>query len=174
MEQFADLVLLGQVTKPHGIRGEIKVYPFSGEPENFLQYSKILLAPDEETVPRPYTIKRVRVQKNTVLLQLEECLTRNQAEELVQFRLYVHEDDLPEPEQDEFYLRDLEGKQVMTEQGEILGIVQGILQRDVQDIVRVSNGRKEYLLPIVPEFFAAVDDNQITVSLPPGLLDINS
>ncbi len=174
MEQSADLVLLGKVTKPHGIRGEIKVYPLSGVPENFLQYSQVLLAPDEETVPRPYTIKRARVQKNTVLLQLEECLTRNQAEELVHFLLYLYEDDLPEPDPGEFYLRDLEGKQVVTQQGEILGTVQGILQQGVQDIARVTNGRKEYLIPLVPEFFVALDDNQVTVSLPPGLLDINT
>jgi len=174
MEQTADLVLLGKVTKPHGIRGEIKVYPFSGEPENFLQYSRILLAPDEHGVPQSYTVKRARVQKNTVLLQLEECLTRNQAEELVNFFLYVYEDELPKPEPGEFYLRDLEGKQVVTEQGETLGTVHGILQRGVQDIVRVTNGQKEYLIPLVPEFLVALDNNRVTVSLPPGLLDINT
>jgi len=174
MEQSSDLVLLGKVTKPHGIRGEIKVYPFSGEPENFLQYSHVLLAPDVETVPRSYTIKRARVQKKSVLLQFDDCLTRSEAEALVHFLLYIHEDELPEPDSGEFYLRDLEGKEVVTEQGEILGTVHGILQRGVQDVVRVTNGQMEYLIPLVPEFLVALDNNRVTVSLPPGLLDINT
>ena len=174
MEQSTDLVLLGKVTRPHGIRGEVKVYPYSGEPENFLHYSRVLLAPEENSVPRPYTIERARVQKNSVLLQLKECLTRNQAEELVNFLLYLPEDELPEPEPGEFYLRELEGKQVVTEQGEILGTVDGILQRGVQDLARVTNGQKEYLIPLVPEFFVALDNTRVTVSLPPGLLDINT
>ena len=168
-----DLVLLGKITKPHGIRGEVKVYPYSGDPENLLHYSSVLIAAGEDADLVPYTIERARVQKNSVLLQLENCSTRNDAEELVDCQLYVHEDELPEPDQDEFYLRDLEGKQMVTEQGQVIGRVTGILTGAGQDLARVKDGTQEYLIPLIPEFLVAIDENEVRVSLPPGLLEIN-
>jgi len=173
-EKTGDFVLLGKITKPHGIRGEVKVYPYSGEPENLLHYSRILIAADEEADLVPYTIERARVQKNSVLLQLENCTTRNDAEVLVDYRLYVHEDELPEPDQDEFYLRDLEGKQMVTEQGQVIGRVTDILTGAGQDLARVKNGTHEYLIPLTSEFLVAIYKNEVRVSLPPGLLEINT
>ena len=168
-----DLVLLGKVTKPHGIRGEVKVYPYSGEPESFIQYSRVLLASSRNAVPVEFRIKRARVQKNLALLQLEGCDTRNDAEALVQSLLYVHEDELPDPDEDEFYLRDLEGKQVVTDQGQVIGRVSAILINGVQELAQVTDGKHEYVIPLVPEFLVSIDDNEVRVSLPPGLLEIN-
>ena len=173
-ENSGNFVLLGKIIKPHGIRGEVKVYPFSGEPENLLHYSRVLIAAGEDTDFVPYMIERARVQKNSVLLQLENCITRNDAEELVNCRVYVHEDELPEPDQDDFYLRDLEGKQMVTEQGQVIGRVIGILPGAGQDLARVQDGQQEYLIPLTPEFLVAIDENEIRVSLPPGLLEINT
>ena len=173
-EKPGDLVLLGKITKPHGIRGEVKVYPYSGEPENLLHYSRVLITADEEADFVPYRVERARVQKNSVLLQLENCSTRNDAEELVDYQLYVHEDELPEPDQDEFYLRDLEGKQMITEQGQVIGRVTDILTGSGQDLARVKDGTQEYLIPLTPEFLVAIDENEVRVSLPPGLLEINT
>lgn len=173
MERADDLVLLGKVTKPHGIRGEVKVYPYSGEPENFIQYSRVLLSSSNNADPVEYRIKRARVQKNLVLLQLEGCDNRNDAEALVQSQLYVHEDELPEPDKDEFYLRDLEGKQVVTEQGQLIGRVSAILSNAGQDLVQVTDGKNEYVIPLVPEFLVSIDENEVRVTLPPGLLEIN-
>ena len=173
-EKPGDLVLLGKITKPHGIRGEVKVYPYSGEPENLLHYSRVLITADEDTDFVPCKVERARVQKNSVLLQLENCSTRNDAEELVDYRLYVHEDEMPEPDQDEFYLRDLEGKQMVTEQGQVIGRVTGILTGSGQDLARVKDGTQEYLIPLIPEFLVAIDENEVRVSLPSGLLEINT
>lgn len=173
-EKTGDLVLLGKITKPHGIRGEVKVYPFSGEPKNILHYSCVLIATGEDADLVPYTIERARVQKNSVLLQLENCTTRNDAEVLVDCRLYVHEDELPEPDHDEFYLRDLEGKKMVTEQGQVIGRVIGILTGAGQDLARVKDGKQEYLIPLTSEFLVAIDENEVRVSLPPGLLEINT
>lgn len=173
-EKSGDLVLLGKITKPHGIRGEVKVYPYSGEPDNLLNYSLVLVAVDKDADLVPYRIERARVQKNSVLLQLENCTTRNDAEALVDCRLYVYEDELPEPDQDEYYLRDLEGKQMVTEQGQVIGRVTGILIGAGQDFARVKDGTQEHLIPLAPDFLVTIDENEVRVSLPPGLLEINT
>ena len=174
MERAGNLVLLGKVTKPHGIQGEVKVYPYSGEPENFLQYSSILLAADEDSELVPCRIKRARVQKNSVLLMLDISSSRNDAEALVHSLVYLHEDNLPGLGQDQFYLRDLEGKQMVTEQGQVIGRVTAFLTGSGQDIARVKNGDQEYMIPMVPEFLIAIEEDEVRVSLPPGLLEINT
>jgi 16S rRNA processing protein RimM len=173
MERAEERVLIGKVTKPHGIRGEVKVYPYSGIPENFLHYTRVLLAADATAAAKIYTIERARVQKNSVLVQLQGCTTRNEAEALVQQQVFVLEDDLPELDPDEFYLRDLEGRRMVTEDGTTIGTITGILTTGGQDIVQVKGEGREYMIPLVPEFLVALTEDEVRVSLPPGLLDIN-
>ncbi|WP_339133753.1 MAG: ribosome maturation factor RimM [Candidatus Electrothrix sp. GW3-4] len=169
-----DLIPLGKVTKAHSIRGEIKVHPFSGSPETMLQYAEIFLGSEDGVTPTTYQVKRARVQKNAVLLQLEGCSDRNAAEKLVGFQVHVHKDALPEPDPDEFYLRELEGKLLKTTEGRAVGRVIGFLVNSAQDILRVKGDGEEYLIPLIPEFLHAVHEDEVTVSLPPGLLEINS
>jgi 16S rRNA processing protein RimM len=169
-----DLVLVGKVTKAHSIRGEVKVYPFSGSPETMMQYSEIFLTSKNCTTPVRYQVKRARIQKKAVLLQLKGCTDRTAAEQLVQAQVYVHEDALAAPEPDEFYLRDLEGKLLITQDGQTIGRVHSFLDNGAQDILRVKGKGKEYLIPLIPEFLQAVTGDEVMVSLPPGLLEINS
>lgn len=169
-----DLVLVGKVTKAHSLRGEIKVHAFSGSPEMLVQYSEMFLVSKNCTAPVLHQIERARIQKNAVLLQLKGCTDRNAAEQLVQAQVYVHEDALPEPEPDEFYLRELEGKLLKTQDGQTIGRIHSFLTNSMQDILRVKENGEEYLIPLIPEFLQAVTQDEVTVSLPPGLLEINS
>jgi len=174
VEDLEDFVPLGRITKAHSIRGEIKVFPFSGSPETMLHYSELLLVSKDCATPTTYRIERARVQKNAVLLRLEGCNDRNAAEDLVRSQVYVHKDALPEPDPDEFYLRDLEGKLLKTTEGQAVGRITGFLANSAQDLLCVQGDEEEYLIPLIPEFLHAVDEDEVTVSLPPGLLEINS
>jgi 16S rRNA processing protein RimM len=172
--QDKELVPLGKVTKAHSIQGEIKVHPFSGSPETMLRYAEIFLGFEDGATPTVYRVERARVQKNAVLFRLAGCNDRNGAEKLVGCQVYVHQDALPEPGPDEFYLRDLEGKILKTAEGRAVGRVIGFLANSAQDLLRVQGDTEEYLIPLIPEFLHAVDEDAVTVSLPPGLLEINS
>lgn len=169
-----DLVQVGKVSRAHSVRGEIRVHPFSGSPEMMAQYSEIFLISKDCTTPVTYQVERARIQKNAVLFQLKGCTDRNAAEQLVQAQVCVHEDALPEPEPDEFYLRELEGKLLKTQDGQTIGRVHSFLTNGMQDILRVKKNGEEYLIPLIPEFLQAVTEDEVTVSLPPGLLEINS
>ncbi|WPD24440.1 MAG: ribosome maturation factor RimM [Candidatus Electrothrix scaldis] len=171
---YKDFVPVGKVTKAHSIRGEIKVYPFSGSPEAMLRYKELLLATEEGASPLSYQVERARIQKNSVLLQLKGCSDRNAAEKLVQAQVYVHNSALPKLQPDEFYLRDLEGKLLKTEDGQTVGRVTGFLMNSLQDLICVTGKEEEYLIPLVPEFIQAINEEEVTVSLPQGLLEINS
>jgi 16S rRNA processing protein RimM len=168
-----DFILLGKVTKPHGIRGEVKVYPYSEQPENFLAYRKVFVASGSGDEWIPYSIEKSRVQGKLVLLKLSGCSTRNAAEELVGMEIQLHRDELPEPADNEYYWLDFEGKQAVTDKGRILGRVTGIITTGAHDILAVSGDRQEYLIPVQESFIVRYDKNRVVLSLPPGLLDIN-
>lgn len=168
-----EFILLGRITKPHGIRGEVKVYPFSGNPENFLNYKEIMLAPEEGEKRIPYKITKARVQGKQVLVQLEGCTNRTDAETLVGWQVWLHHSDLPELDRDEFYLLELEGKKVITVEGVELGQVTGVLETAAHDILAITGRDQEYLIPVQKDFFVSIGEDEVVLDVPPGLLDIN-
>jgi 16S rRNA processing protein RimM len=168
-----EFVFLGRVTKPHGIRGEVKVYLFSGQPDNFLKYKEILLGPENSKERIPYRVDRARVQGKQVLVQLNGCATRTEAESLVGQQVWLRRQDFPDLESDEFYLWDLEGKKVVTVDGLELGQVTGVLQTAAHDILSITGKNQEYLIPVEKSFIVRIGDEEVVLDVPPGLLDIN-
>ncbi len=168
------LVLLGKVSKAHGIRGEIKVYPYSGRPQQFVaDYHRLLLSADTNSVPVAYTVEKARVQGKQVLLKIENCSDRTAARLLVGQLVYVPEEELPELAEDEFYLQELLDKEVVDISGNPLGRSSHIMDTGAQDLLVVQRAGKEYLIPIVGAFIVAVEEERVVVELPPGLLEIN-
>ena len=169
-----ELVLLGKVSKAHGIRGEIKVYPYSGDPEQFVRsYRRLWLTADPENVPTEYTVEKSRVQGGQILLKLEDCSDRTTAETLKGYQVYGHADDLPELAEDEFYLHALQGKDVVDTSGNVLGTCSHFIDTGAHDLLVVQQAGKEYLIPVVGDFIVAVEENRVVLDLPPGLLEIN-
>jgi 16S rRNA processing protein RimM len=168
------LVLVGKVSGVHSLRGEIKVFPYAGEAENFLCYERLLLLHPQQETLHAYRVLQARMHKERVIVHLKECTSRSQAEDLVHAEVYVPEEDLPEPGADEFYLREVEGKQMLTESGQVLGTITGLLLGTGQVVAQVQGQEQEYLIPLVPAFLLALDDKVVRVRLPPGLLEINA
>jgi 16S rRNA processing protein RimM len=166
-------VLLGIVTKPHGIQGELKVRPFTETPGNIARYNRLYLTAADGGDAIPCTNVRTRVNGRTVILRLEECATRERAEQLAGMQIWVDSNDLPPIDEDQFYLYTLEGKQAWTEAGEYLGTVRSILSTGGQDILVIEGNGREFLVPVVREFIVALEEDRIVFDLPPGLLEIN-
>ncbi|CAK8712141.1 MAG: 16S rRNA processing protein RimM [Candidatus Electronema aureum] len=170
-----ELVLIGRVSGAHGLKGELKMRPYSGEPESLLSYSRLLLALGEpESTPILHKIERSRAHKSWAVVKLEDCNSRTEAEKLLFASIYVYEDDLPELDEGEFYLRELEGRFVKTEEGQVIGKIIGLLSGGAQDILQIDNNGKEYLIPLVPEFIVEIEEDAVIMSLPLGLLEINA
>ncbi|MDH3348271.1 MAG: ribosome maturation factor RimM [Desulfobulbaceae bacterium] len=167
-----EFVVVGKITKAHGILGEVKIYSYSGEPENFLHYKTIYLEGMGSKGMHPLTIKRCRVQSNVVLAKLKGIDSRTEAERLVGSEILIDGADLAPLGADEFYWHDLVGKDVRTDDERIIGKVSNIFNNGAHDILTVYDGQREYLIPMRDEFVVSIDD-EIRVSLPPGLLDIN-
>lgn len=168
-----DFILLGRITRPHGIRGEVKIHPYPGRPENFLHYREISIGPEDNGERIPYTIEQSRLQGDSVLLRLRGCTDRDQAGALAGMAVWLRRCDLPEPDEDEFYVIDLIGRRAIIDDNLVVGEITGILETGAHDILTVTGDGREYLIPLRSEFIVSIGDEEVVLSLPPGLLDIN-
>jgi 16S rRNA processing protein RimM len=168
-----DCILLGKITRPHGIRGEVKVHPYSGQPENFLGYRQILVSSEGQGERIPYSVEHIRVQGSQAVLQLAGCDSRTKAEALAGREVWLRRGDLPKPGEDEYYLADLEGKVAVSADGLSLGRITGIMDTPAHAILIVTGRGPEYLIPVHRGVVASVDEEQVVLRVPPGLLEIN-
>ncbi len=171
-----EFILVARVTKPHGLRGEVKIFPFSGDPVSFASHYPLLqLAANEQETDNFLScrVEKSRVQGKQVLAKLENCSDRNKAEQFSGFFVFVRDCDLPELTGDEFYLRELLDKPLIDTAGNLIGYVNRILEASGQELLVVQYQGREVLIPPVADFIVAMEYDRVIVDLPPGLLDIN-
>jgi len=167
-------ILLGKVTKAHGLKGEVKIYPYSGDPFGFRdRYQRLYLARDADAAPVGRAVRSARVQGKFVLVRLEGIRDRNAAEQMAGSSVYVPKQDLPDLEEDEFYLHQLAGRLLVDRRGTVLGRISGFLETAAQEILVVRQGEREFLVPVVGEYIVGIEAEQVVMDLPDGLLDIN-
>ncbi|MDD2463275.1 MAG: ribosome maturation factor RimM [Desulfobulbus sp.] len=166
-------VLMGTVTRPHGLKGELKVRPFTAQPASFGQYTRLYLSESEHGPKVECTTRQARISSNQVILRLQECDTRDKAESLVGQLVWLATQDLPPLDADEFYLHTLIGQTIQTVGGQQLGRAENLLSAGEQDILVVRQGKQEYLIPVVQAFIHSIEAGVVTLDLPEGLLEIN-
>jgi len=166
----SNLVLLGTITKPQGIKGAFRVRPISQESENLasLKYIEIKKGDDQPVV---YQVLQTEQRPQFVIMRVENISTIEEARALVGCQVFAYEKDLAPLEKDTFYWYQLIGCEVITDQGEILGKVDAIIPTGANDVLQVSQGASEILLPNIPDVILNVNikTKQIRVHLLPGL-----
>jgi 16S rRNA processing protein RimM len=168
----AGLVHVGKVAKPHGIRGEVKIYCLSGQPDNFADYPRLVLI-DEDGRQRHWAVKKCRSQGNFAVVVLDGVSDRNGAEELIGSEVWVADEYLAPLAADEFYWHDVMGAEVVDREGHTLGILTSLMATGGDELMVVRQDEDEVLIPSRPEFIVEIGPERIIVDLPPGLLDIN-
>ena len=168
-------VLLGKIVKSHGLKGEVKVFPFSGCPENFNNYTRVVLADPDSGIFRPYSVIRARVQGDFVILLLEGVTNRDDADMLVGRQLWLDKGVFTQLAPDEYYWFELVGRRVYTVEGRELGVVTSIFNNNAQDVLVVCGGQREFLIPVTEEIIQHQDDRKriLVVAPLPGLLDLD-
>ena len=169
-------VLVGKITKPHGIKGEVKAFPYSGIPENFSSYSVIFLICPQDHRVQEYEMRKSRTQGRLAVLKLAGIESRTGAESLAGCEIWVNRQEMAELDDDEFYWDDLVGMEVATDQGIELGKVRNLLSTGAHDILVIVGNGREYMIPLLDDFVVEVDQEtgKIVVDPPEGLLEINS
>jgi len=168
------LVVIGEIARPHGLRGEMRVTPLTDHPERFEDVTDCVLWDQARDTRERCRITGARRQGTTVLLSLAGCETVEAASALVGRLVALPEDEaLPLPP-GRFYPWQLEGCRVLTDDGREVGQVLRVEQSAAQDLWVVSDGTCERLIPAVAEIVLEVDlaGGRVVIRPPEGLLEL--
>ena len=166
---------VGVITSPHGVHGEVKVFPTTDDPSRFLELETVLLDLGGGNERKELTIRQVRFFKNLVILGFEGITSRDQVEGWRQKELWITRDQAVELSEDENFIADLIGLSVLTDEGCALGTVTDVIQTGANDVYCVSGeDGKEILLPAIKDCILKVDleKQEMLVHVLPGLLDL--
>jgi 16S rRNA processing protein RimM len=160
-------ILLGRITGPHGIRGEVSVRSFAQTAEAIGDYGALT----DQSGARAFHLKVVRVTpKGAVIARIKDVTDRNAAEALAGTDLYVERDRLPPPAEGEFYHADLIGMTAVAPDGTPIGEVVDIQNYGAGDLVeiRLAGSRTTELVPFSDAFVPDVDvpRRRVVVVLP--------
>jgi len=140
-------IILGEIVKPHGLNGAVKVKSFADSPESFSRPARLFLVSADGN-RLEVTVLNASPMGKLVTLRIEGVRTRRQAEDLVGSLVVVNREDLPDTDEGEFYWHDLIGMEVYDSTGTYYGIITSILPTGANDVfvVEGKNGG-EILIP---------------------------
>jgi 16S rRNA processing protein RimM len=175
MSQSEELILVGKIGAAYGIKGWFKVNAYTEVPEGIFEYSPWFVTTNGQQ--QQVSVAEWRRHNKGLIARFDNVNDRNDAEAWLHSEIHVLANQLPELEDDEFYWRDLNGMQVVTQQGYDLGKVSGLMETGSNDVLVVEAnktdafGKTERLVPFIQdEVIINVDkeQNTITVDWDPG------
>jgi 16S rRNA processing protein RimM len=171
----SELILVGKIGAPYGVKGWFKINAYTEVPEGIFEYSPwfVTLSGQQQEVK----VVEWRRHNKGLIAKFENVDSRDQAEAWLHGEISVAADQLPELEDDEFYWRDLKGMQVVAKNGYNLGTISGLMETGSNDVLVVDAnrndafGKTERLIPFIQdEVIIAVnkDENTIEVDWDPS------
>lgn len=150
-----ELVVLGQISGVHGVRGWLKVFSFTQPRDNILRYSHWYLKIGSQWVK--VKLKDGKDQPGrAVIVLLDQVSSRDDVQNLIGADIAVLQSDLPPLGDDEFYWQSLMGARVINTQDQVLGVLTEVADNGVHEIIRVE-GDHTYLIPYVDNHVLDVD-----------------
>lgn len=166
-----DLLLVGQITLPHGVRGQLKLHTITSRPEH-LQRVKTVFIGEGLT---PYSLRRAAVHKGAVMIvTLAGVDTREGAEALRGQEVYMRQNDAAPLDEDEYFLHDLPGLNVQTTAGTVVGVVKEVIETGANEVLVVTRPEGgEVLIPMIKDIVKQLDlaGGLVMIDPIPGLLD---
>ena len=162
---------VGQIVITFGIKGEVKVTPFTNDIKRFDDLKKVYVTSRKDS--KLYKVESVRYHKNMVLLKLEGINNPEDAEILKNAYLEINREDAIPLEEGTYFIADLIGLEVHTDEGKLLGKIEDIFNTGSNDIYVVKDELgKQILLPGIKEVIKDVqlENAKIIVHLIPGLI----
>lgn len=160
---------VGRLRRPHGVRGELLFEVWTDAPERIQPGVRLFVGPKR----RPLIVRSRREHAEGLLLAFEGVDDRDQAGVYRNQVLYVRAEDLPPLPPDEWYVHQVLGLRVVTDDGQPLGVLVEVFETGANDVLVVQRpDGSEVLLPDIEDVVRGVDFEQgvMTVHLLPGLL----
>jgi 16S rRNA processing protein RimM len=166
----AELVLLGTVGAPRGIKGDIRIKSFTEAPEDIAAYGPLWNA----DATRSFSVRVIGEAKGQILARIDGVGDRTAAEALKGTALYVPRSALPAPDDDSYYLVDLIGLRVETAAGEAWGEVRAVHDFGAGDVLELAGGpHAGLMIPFTRDTVPEVDltGGRLVIDPPDGLLE---
>lgn len=145
----------GKIVNVHGLKGEVKVYPWCDSPELLCDFDILYTNQGKQ----PIQIEYARVQKNMVIMKIKGIDTVEQANQLRNNVLYLNRDDLL-LDDDTYFIQDLIGLEVFdADDNTFYGILSDVLETGANDVYTIKNEElhKEFLIPAIPQVVISTD-----------------
>lgn len=150
-----DYVVLAQVTRPHGVRGELKVKLFNPDSDLLLRLRQVRMVLPEGDA-REVTLRKPREVPGGLIVALDGVDDRDAAEALRGARFEVPRAALEPTDPDEFYIVDLIGCRAELD-GELLGTVVTVLDYPTCDVIVVEDGARRLEIPLIDAYVGDID-----------------
>ena len=165
-----DRFKVGVITSTHGVRGEVKVFPTTDDPKRFRKLKTVQVETTKETLT--LAIQSVKFFKNMVIVKFEGIDSLNDVEQYRKAELYVSRKDAVPLAENEYYIADLIGLSVESDEGERLGELTDVLQTGANDVYVVQTPEvSQLLIPAIRDCIKEVapEEGRMVVHLLPGL-----
>ncbi len=161
---------VGSITKTHGLKGALKVYPTTDEPDVLTTGAHAVIDAKPEAVE--VTIESVSRFKNLYIIKFEEFGDINDVEIFKGCDLLMAAEALPELKEDEYLISDLVDMDVFDEDGEKIGSIREVMVTGANDVYVVETAEKDILLPAIRECIlsVSVSERKMVVRVLPGLV----
>ncbi len=166
------LLRVGVITTTHGVRGEVKVFPTTDDPQRFKKLKKVILDDGKQQID--LEIQSVKFFKNLVILKFKGLDNMNDVEKFKQADLLVTREHAVKLAPGEYFIADLIGLQGISDEGEDLGELTDVLQTGANDVYIFSKaGAPDLLVPKIPDCVKEInlEEGTVLVHLLPGLRD---
>ena len=151
-----DFFQVGIITAPHGVRGEVKVYPTTDDVRRFKRLKEIILDTGRERLV--LEIEGVKFVKQLAVLKFKGYDNIDDVQKFRQKSLYVSRENAVRLGRDEYYIADLMGLKVFNEEEQEIGVLREVIETGANDVyaIDLSDGR-ELLLPAIRQCVLEVD-----------------
>ncbi|MBR4768298.1 MAG: 16S rRNA processing protein RimM [Lachnospiraceae bacterium] len=168
-----DSLRIGSVIKPHGVKGEVKVYPTTDDVHRFETVKTVFLERKGRPAENePRLVTSVKYFKGQVIVKLSGIDSMEDAESIRGADLLILRSQSTPLKEGQYYLSDLIGLNGITEDGSPVGTLKEILETGANDVFVFRNGEgRELLLPNIPDCIlnVSMEEGFMTVSILPGL-----
>lgn len=166
-----DFIIIGKIVSTQGNKGEVKVIPLTDSIDRFDKLTDVFIR--EGNIEKLLKINNLKTKKNAVILKFEDIDNVEKAKILVPSFLKVKRSNAVKLPKDTYFIFDIIGLEVYTNQNELLGKVDNIISTGSNDVYVVKNkNKKEILIPAIREIIKNIDvkKKRITINMVDGLI----
>lgn len=171
MEEY---LCVGVISNTHGVRGEVKIFPTTDDISRFKKLKQCIIDTGREKVS--VEVESCKFFKQTPILKFKSIDQLNDVERYKGKDLLVHREHAVKLKKNEFFIVDLVGLRVISDEGMDIGILTDVLQTGANDVFVVKTAKgDEVLIPYIEQCVPEIhpETGKVTVHLLPGLLDLN-